>query len=108
MEFYTQKTVDKIKRIYGEYEKLLYTKIASLDCEISEIPAPENDPQSRSVLSSAMPENGWRKVNFGDKWGGEFCYAWIRSEFKAGKELSGKKLHLSTSPLSRGPVPKTL
>ena len=94
MEFYTQKTVDKIKRIYGEYEKLLYTKIASLDCEISEIPAPENDPQSRSRLSSAMPENGWRKVNPGDKWGGEFSYAWIRSEFKAGKELSGKKLLL--------------
>ncbi|MBR3300554.1 MAG: hypothetical protein IKI68_03615 [Clostridia bacterium] len=94
MDFYTNKTVNKVKRLDGEYRKFLYNKICELDCEISEIPAPEDIPKARSQFSSKMPENGWRKVKPGDKWGGEFCYAWIRSSFKIGKELDGKKLLL--------------
>lgn len=94
MEFYTQKTVDKVKRLYGEYKKFLYSKVSQLPCEISEIPAPENTPQARARFSSEMPERGWRKVTPGDRWGGEFCYAWIRSQFTVTKELDGKALFL--------------
>lgn len=94
MERYTQKTIDKVKRLYGEYSKFLYNKIAELPCEISEIPAPDNTPKARSLFSSKMPENGWRNVKPGDKWGGEFCYAWIRSNYTVGNDLEGKKLLL--------------
>ncbi|MCQ2450352.1 MAG: glycosyl hydrolase-related protein [Clostridia bacterium] len=92
MEVYTCRTVDKVKRLYGEYKKFLYNKVAKLDCEISEIPAPENTPEARSKFYAEKPENGWHSVNDGDIWGGEFCYAWFRSKFTVPKELDGKKL----------------
>ena len=94
MEIYTQKTIDKVKRLYGQYRRFLYNKVAELDCEISEISAPENTPEARSQFQSEMPKSGWRKVNFGDKWGGEFSYAWIRSKYTVPKEFEGKKLLL--------------
>lgn len=94
MEIYTQKTVDKVKRLYGEYRKFLYNKVSELACEISEIPAPDNTPESRSKFQTEKPESGWHKINSGDKWGGEFCYAWIRSEYTVPNEFVGKKLLL--------------
>ena len=94
MEFYTLKTVNKVKKLENVYKNLLYSKVCELDCEISEIAAPENTPEARAELCSSMPVDGWHKVNPGDKWGGEFCYAWIRSEFTVGKEFDGKKLML--------------
>ena len=94
MEIYTQKTIEKVKRLYGEYRKFLYKRIAELNCEISEIPAPENNPEARSQFQVEMPKNGWKKVNSGDKWGGEFCYAWIRTKYTVPKEFEGKKLLL--------------
>lgn len=92
MEVYTCRTVDKVKRLYGEYKNFLYNKVAKLDCEISEIPAPENTPEARSKFYAEEPENGWHSVNDGDTWGGEFCYAWFRSKFTVPKELDGEKL----------------
>ena len=94
MEIYTQKTVDKVKRLYGEYKGFLYKKLAELSCEISEIPAPEDNPETRSKFQSEMPETGWHKVTKGDKWGGEFCYGWIRSNYTVPSEFEGKKLLL--------------
>ncbi len=97
MEIYTQKTIDKVKRLYGEYRKFLYNKVAELDCEISEIPAPENNPEACSHFQSEMPRNDWKKINSGDKWGNEFGYAWIRSEYTVPNEFAGKKLLLRTN-----------
>jgi len=94
LEIYTQKTIDKVKRLYGEYRKFLYNKVSELSCEISEIPAPENTPQVRSQFKADMPENGWKKINSGDKWGGDFCYAWLRSEYTVENGFEGKKLLL--------------
>ena len=92
MEIYTRKTIDKVKRLYGEYRKFLYNKVLELDCEISEIPAPENTPEARSHFKVDMPKSGWHKINSGDKWGGDFCYAWIRSKYTVPNEFEGKKL----------------
>ena len=94
MEIYIRKTVDKVKRLYGEYKKLLYKKVATLSCEISEISAPEDTPEARSRFQTEMPKSGWKKVNSGDKWGGEFSYAWIRSSYIVPKDFCGKKLLL--------------
>ena len=94
MEIYTQKTIDKVKRLYSEYRRFLYNKVTALPCEIAEIPAPENTPEARSRFSADMPKNGWKKANSGDKWGGEFCYAWVRSEYTVPTEFEGKKLLL--------------
>lgn len=94
MEIYTQKTIDKVKRLYGQYKKFLYKKVTELSCEISEIKAPENTPEARSVFQTNKPESGWRKINSGDKWGGEYCYGWLRTKYTVPKELAGKKLLL--------------
>ncbi len=94
MEIYTQKTVDKVKRLYWEYRKLLYNKVTELPCEISEIPAPENNPEARSRFQADIPKSGWTQANSGDEWGGEFSYAWIRSKYTVPKEFEGKKLLL--------------
>ncbi|MDD6478981.1 MAG: glycoside hydrolase family 38 C-terminal domain-containing protein [Oscillospiraceae bacterium] len=94
MEIYTRKTIDKVKRLYGEYRKFLYNKVAELNCEISEIAAPENTPEARSRFKADMPKGDFKKINSGDKWGGEFCYAWIRSKYTVEKEFEGKKLLL--------------
>ncbi len=94
MEIYTQKTIDKVKRLYGEYRKFLYNKVAELPCEILEIPTPENTPEARSHFQAEMPKSGWRKVNSGDNWGDEFSYAWIRSSYTVPNEFEGKKLLL--------------
>jgi len=94
VEIYTQKTIDKVKRLYGEYRKFLYNKVAELPCEIFEIPTPENTSEARSHFQADIPDNGWRKVNSGDKWGGEFSYAWIRSSYTVPKEFECKKLLL--------------
>ncbi|MBR4909915.1 MAG: alpha-mannosidase [Clostridia bacterium] len=94
MEFYTLKTVDKVKRLYNEYKRYLYNKVAELPCEISEIPAPGETPEARSRFSTGMPESGWHKVNRGDKWGGEYCYAWLRLSYTVDKQYEGKTLYL--------------
>ncbi len=94
MEKYTQKTIDKVKRLYGEYRKFLYNKVDELDCEICRIPAPEDTPEVRSEFSSKMPLDGWEMVNKGDKWGGDFCYAWLRSSYTVRDEFAGQKLLL--------------
>ncbi len=94
MEIYTQKTIDKVIRLYGEYKKFLYTKVSELSCEISEIAPPENTPEARSRFAAEVPKNGWSKINSGDKWGEEFSYAWIRSSYTVGDEFEGKKLLL--------------
>ncbi|MBO4433778.1 MAG: alpha-mannosidase [Clostridia bacterium] len=94
METYTQKTINKVKRLYGEYRRFLYEKVAKLPSEISEIPAPDNTPEARSRFNTDMPKNGWRKVKPGDKWGEEFSYAWFRSEYTVGKEYEGKSLFI--------------
>ena len=92
MEIYTRKTVEKVKRLYGEYRKFLYEKVAELPCEISEIPTPEDTPRARAEFSADMPSGGWRGIQAGEKWGGEFCYAWFRSSFTVSEELAGKTL----------------
>ena len=94
MDIYTQKTVNKVKRLYGEYRKYLYNKISELPCEISEIPAPESNPEARSRFNTQMPNSGWHKVKPGDKWGGEFSYAWFRTDYTVEKEYEGKTLLL--------------
>jgi len=94
LEIYTQKTIEKVKRLYGEYRKFLYNKIAELDCEISEIPAPKNNPETRSHFQVEMPKNSWKRANSGDKWGEEFGYAWVRSNYIVPNEFKGKKLLL--------------
>ena len=92
MEIYTQKTVDKVKKFYFEYRNFLYNKVEELNCEISEIAAPENTPEARAEFQSKMPENGWKKVNSGDKWGEEFGYSWLRCEYTVPNGFDGKKL----------------
>ncbi len=92
MEVYTKITLQKVKMLYGEYRKLLYNRVTELPCEISEIPAPENTPEAFSEFNTEMPQNGWKRVNSGDKWGGDFCYAWFRSNYTVPKELKGKTL----------------
>ena len=94
MEKYTQKTVEKVKRLYWEYHKYLYQKVAQLPCEICEIPAPDDTPEARARFQTKMPESGWRTVRSGEQWGGDFCYAWFRSAFTVKKELAGKKLYV--------------
>ena len=94
METYTQKAVEKVKRLPCEYQKFLYQKVAELPCEICEIPAPEDTPESRARFQAKMPESGWRSVSSGEQWGGEFCYAWFRSRFTVTEELAGKTLFL--------------
>ena len=94
METYTQKTIEKVKRLFWEYRKFLYNKVTELPCEISEIPAPENTPEARAKFQVAMPEGNWKKVNSGDKWGEEFGYAWVRSKYTVPNEFEGKKLLL--------------
>ena len=94
MDIYTQKTIDKVKRLYWEYRKFLYSKIAELSCEIAEIPASENTPEARSQFQTGIPKNGWRKINSGDVWGEEFGYAWIRTSYTVPKEFVGKKILL--------------
>ncbi len=92
MEIYTQKTVDKVKKLFWEYRRFLYNKVSQLSCEISCITAPENTPEARSHFKAQMPAEGWESLNSGDKWGEEFGYAWIRSKYTVPKELDGKKL----------------
>lgn len=92
LEIYTRKTIDKVKRLYGEYGRFLYQKVSELPCEISEIPAPENTPEARARFSANMPDSGWHAVKPGDKWGEEFSYAWFRSEYTVEEKLAGKKL----------------
>ena len=92
MEVYTRKTIDKVKRLYGEYRKFLFNKVSELDCEISEIPAPVDDPEARSRFHVQMPESGWHRAKPGDKWGGDFCYAWFKTKYTVSKELDGKTL----------------
>lgn len=94
MEVYTRKTIDKVRRLYGEYKKFLYQKIAELPCEISEIPTPENNPETRAKFQAKMPKTGWRKIYAGDTWGGEFSYGWIRTSYTVPKEYEGQKLLL--------------
>ncbi|MBQ7248041.1 MAG: alpha-mannosidase [Lachnospiraceae bacterium] len=94
MDAYMCKTIDKVKRLYGEYSRFLYKKVTSLTCEIAEVPAPAPDPKSRSHFMTGTPETGWRGIADGDTWGEEFSYAWIRSCFTAGAELEGKALYL--------------
>ena len=94
MEFYTQKTVQKIKRLNIEYEKFLYKKIADPICEISELPAIENTAEARSRFYTEMPKSGWKRANPGDKWGGDFRYAWFRCNYTVSDEFAGKKLLL--------------
>ncbi len=94
MEVYTRKTIDKVKKLHGAYRPYLYQKVATLPCEISEIPAPEDTPEARACFQTEMPENGWREVASGEQWGGEFSYAWLRTKYTVPEELAGKKLLL--------------
>ena len=94
MEVYTKKTIDKVKRLYGEYQNFLYSKVSELPCEISEVPAPENNPKARACFSAEMPKSGWRDVKSGDKWGGEFAYSWVRAKYTVPEEFDGKPLFI--------------
>lgn len=94
MDAYTRKTIDKVKRMYGEYSRFLYETVASLPCEIAEAAAPADDPAHRAAFQTRMPEDGWRAVKAGDTWGGEFAYAWIRSSFTVPEALAGRRLFL--------------
>ena len=94
MDAYTRKTIDKVKRMYGEYSRFLYETVASLPCEIAEAGAPADDPAHRAAFQTRMPEDGWRAVKEGDTWGGEFAYAWIRSSFTVPEALAGRRLFL--------------
>ena len=94
LEAYTRKTVDKVKGLHDEYKKYLYNKVCELPCEMSELPAPDNTPAARSEFSAFMTEDNWHSVNRGDRWGGEFCYAWFHTGFTVPKEFAGKKLLL--------------
>lgn len=88
----TYKTIEKFKGFGEAYKRYLYRGTAELKCEISEIPAPPDDPESREKFSAAPPEDGWREVYSGEKWGGDFCYAWFRTEYTASSEDEGKEL----------------
>ena len=79
----TYKTIEKFKGCGEAYKRYLYRSIAELKCEISEIPAPPDDPESREKFSAAAPEGGWRGISAGEKWGDDFCYAWFRTEYTA-------------------------
>lgn len=88
----TYKTIAKFKSYGEEYKRYLYREIARLICEISEMPAPADDPESRSKFTSEVPSDGWRSVSSGDKWGGDFCYAWFRCEYEVTKEDESRNL----------------
>lgn len=94
MEVYMQKTVNKVKGLFEQYRKYLYQTVSELPCEISEIPAPKNAPEDREKFSASIPKCGWKKIQKCDIWGGEFCYAWLRTEYTVPQELDGKTLLL--------------
>ncbi len=92
MEIYTAKTIDKVKAMYGKYRNYLFRTLAQLPCEICRIPAPEDTPEARSRFTVEMPRDGWEKACPGDVWGGDFGYAWFRSEYTVPAEFDGRKL----------------
>ncbi len=94
MEVYTQKTVDKVKQLCGEYRGYLYRTVTELSCEIAELPAPPDTPEARARFATEMPKDGYRTIASGETWGGAFCYGWFRSEYTVPPELAGRKLFI--------------
>ena len=93
---YKLNTVGKVRGFYNVYRKYLYETVAELNCEISEIAAPENTPEALAEIRTEMPQGGWEKAAKGRKWGGDNCYAWFRTQFTIPEELDGKELLLRT------------
>ncbi len=90
----TNNTVYKFKSVRSRYMRYLYKEVAQLDCEICELPAPENTPEERERFVTDIPSAGWQPVKSGQQWGGEFCYAWFRTSYTVPTENVGKKLLL--------------
>ena len=90
----TEKSWQKVRRMGEEYQKFLHQRVALLECEIAEIPAPAPDPESRAQFSTAAPTEGWRKIAPGEKWGGNFAYGWFRTSYTVPEELAGQALFL--------------
>ena len=91
---YKLNTVGKVRGFYNVYRKYLYETVAELNCEISEITAPENTPEALAEIRTEMPQSGWEKAEKGRKWGGDNCYAWFRTQFTIPEEFDGKELLL--------------
>ena len=91
---YKLNTVGKVRGLYGVYRQFLYETVGELDCEICEIPASANDPESLAEFRTEMPQKGWEKAEKGRKWGGDYCYAWFKAEYTVPEELAKKELLL--------------
>ena len=89
----TYKTIEKFRGYRVAYHRYLYRDVVALPCEMSEVSAPQDTPECREKFSSAMPTTGWKQINMGDTWGGDFCYGWFRAEYEVTKEDANKKRH---------------
>lgn len=88
----TYKTIEKFKAYSNAYKRYLYSKAANLETYFAQIPAPPDDPEIRGKFSVAPPAVGWKKIESGDKWGGNFCYGWFRTEYTVTNRDAGKAL----------------
>ncbi len=90
----TLKTAEKFKHFREAYIRYLYRDVVSLPCEICEIPTPEDIPEEREKFVTGIPDGEWRNISIGEKWGGDFAYAFFRTEYIATEWDEGKELLL--------------
>ena len=78
--------VSKVQRCIGTYRNRYYANgLAELDCEYYETAEHFTSPEEISA---------WLPISKGTRWGGNFMYAWFKTEFIVPKEFDGKKLWL--------------
>lgn len=94
LDIYKEITCNKAKNMFGIYRPFLYETLDTVDCEISEIPAPKNDYDGMAEFKTEIPKDGWHTVSNGDKWGGDYGYAYFRCEYTVPERLAGKTLLL--------------
>ncbi|MBE5816545.1 MAG: alpha-mannosidase [Clostridiales bacterium] len=89
---YNAQTIDKLKSVYDQYKKRIYTKVAELE-----------DAQCYKTMDrlSSPPTEGYTPLKKGDTWGGEWADMWVKGKITVPEEARGKKIFLTDNTHSR-------